>query len=65
MVKRILKYAVASVVIFLVLSVISIVKNWEYISNYFSNAFYTYGGVALYIAIILIGIALMIKSLFK
>lgn len=64
MLRRISKYAIALAVMFLVLSVISIYKNWDFLVNYFSNSLYSIGGVVLYLLIYAIGFALLFKAIF-
>lgn len=64
MLRRIAKYGIALAVIFLVLSVISIYKNWDFLVSYFSNSLYSIGGVALYFLIYAIGLVLILKTVF-
>lgn len=64
MLRRIAKYVIALAVMFLVLSVISIYKNWDFLVNYFSNSLYSIGGVVLYLLIYGIGFVLLFKSIF-
>lgn len=64
MLRRISKYGIALVVMFLVLSVISIYKNWDFLVDYFSNSLYSIGGVVLYLLIYAIGFALLFKTIF-
>lgn len=64
MLRRIAKYGITLAVIFLVLSVISIYKNWGFLVTYFSNSLYSIGGVALYLLIYGIGLVLILKAVF-
>lgn len=64
MLRRIAKYGIALAVIFLVLSVISIYKNCDFLANYFSNSLYSIGGVVLYLLIYGVGLALILKAVF-
>lgn len=64
MLRRIAKYGIALAVMFLVLSVISIYKNWDFLVTYFSNSLYSIGGVVLYLLIYGIGLALILKAVF-
>lgn len=63
MFRRISKYGIALVVMFLVLSIISISKNWDFLVSYFSNSLYSIGGVVLYLLIYAIGFALLFKAI--
>ncbi len=65
MLRRIAKYGVALAVIFLVLSIISIYKNWDFLVNYFSNSLYTIGGVVLYLLIYGLVFFLLFKAIFR
>ncbi|WP_294823336.1 hypothetical protein [uncultured Eubacterium sp.] len=64
MLRRIAKYGIALAVMFLVLSIISIYKNWDFLVSYFSNSLYSIGGVALYLLIYGVGLALILKAVF-
>lgn len=65
MLRRIAKYGIALAVMFLVLSVISIYKNWDFLVRYFSNPLYSIGGVALYLLIYGIGLILILRAVFR
>lgn len=65
MLRRIAKYGIALVVMFLVLSIISIYKNWDFLVNYFSNSLYSIGGVVLYFLIYGLGFFLLFKAIFR
>ncbi|MCH5314746.1 MAG: hypothetical protein J1E81_02440 [Eubacterium sp.] len=65
MVQRIFRYVVAAGIIFLVLSVISIYKNWDSLTDYFSNSLYYVGGVVLYLLIYAIGFFLIFRAIFR
>lgn len=64
MLRRISKYGIALAVMFLISSVISIYKNWDFLVNYFSNSLYSIGGVVLYLLIYGVGFALLFKAIF-
>lgn len=65
MLRRIAKYGIALAVVFLVLSVISIYKNWDFLVAYFSNSLYSIGGVVLYLLIYGVGFFLLFKAIFR
>lgn len=65
MLRRIAKYVIALAVMFLVLSIISIYNNWDFLVNYFSNSLYSIGGVVLYLLIYWIGFFLLFKAIFR
>ncbi len=65
MLRKISKYGIALAVMFLVLSVISIYKNWDFLVNYFSNSLYSIGGVVIYLLIYAIGFFLLFKAIFR
>jgi len=64
MLRRLSKYGIAVVAIFLILSAISIYRNWDFLVNYFSNSLYSIGGVVLYLLIYAVGFALLFKAIF-
>lgn len=65
MLRRISKYGIALAVMFLVLSVISIYKNWDFLVDYFSNSLYSIGGVVLYLLIYAVGLFLLFRAIFR
>ncbi len=65
MLRRIAKYGIASAIIFLILSVVSIYKNWDFLVSYFSNSLYSIGGVVLYLLIYAAGFFLLFKAIFR
>lgn len=64
MLRKIEKYGIILAVMFLILSIISIYNNWDFLVNYFSNSLYSIGGVVLYLLIYGIGFVLLFKSIF-
>ena len=64
MVKRILRYVYAASVLFLILSVASIWKNWSTLSVYFSNSLFSVGSVLLYLLIFGAALFLIFRVLF-
>lgn len=65
MLRKISKYGIALAIMFFVLSVISIYKNWDFLVNYFSNSLYSIGGVVLYLLIYGVGFFLLLKAIFR
>lgn len=63
--QRILRYGIALLCIFLVLSCICLYQYRDYISTYFSNSISSALGIGLYILIFVVGIVLMLRALFK
>lgn len=64
-IRRILKYGIGFLCVFLVLSFISLYEHREILSQYFSTAFSSLIGIGLYILIFAVGIGLMLKALFR
>lgn len=63
--KRIIRYVGIMAVLFLILSIISVARNWDYMMNYFSNSLYSVGGVVLYLLIYAVGFFLLFRAIFK
>ena len=64
MFRKIMHYILAAVIIFFILSVVSVAKNWDVITNYFTNSLYSIGGLILYLAIYAIAFGLLLKAVF-
>ncbi len=62
---RVLRYAIVLLMIFIILSVIALHKYWYALEAYFSSSISAVAGSVLYILIIIIGIAMMIRAAFR
>lgn len=65
MFRRLMKYALAAVIIFFILSIISVVKNWDVVTGYFTNSLYSVGGIILYLLIYALGFSLLFRAVFR
>lgn len=63
--QRILRYGIAFLCIFFVISCLCIYKYRDYLEAYFSNGLSSLAGIGLYILIFAVGIGLMLKAVFK
>lgn len=63
--KRIFVYLITFLVITLIVSVFSVIRHWDIIAAYFANSVSSLAGLALYLLIIVFGIGLIVKSLFR
>lgn len=64
-IRRILRYGIAFLCIFLVLSCICLYEHIELLSSYFSSSLSSAIGIGLYLLIFGVGIGLMVKAVFK
>lgn len=63
--RRILRYGIAFVCIFFVLSCISLYQHREILSSYLSNSLSAAVGIGLYLLLFAVCIGLMLKALFR
>lgn len=63
--RRILRYGVAFLVIMFILSCICLYQYRDALAAYFSSSLSSVAGIGLYILIYGVGIGLMLKALFK
>lgn len=63
--RRILRYGVAFLIIMLILSCICLYQYRDALSAYFSSSLSSAVGIGLYVLIFAVGIGLMLKALFK
>lgn len=63
--KRVLRYGIAFLCVFLVVSLICIYEHRDFLASYFSSSLSYAAGIILYLLIYGVGIGLILKSLFK
>lgn len=63
--KRILKYGIAFLCTFLVVSLICIYEHRAFLASYFANSISSVAGVCLYLLVWGVGLGLIIKSVFR
>lgn len=63
--RRVLKYGIAFLCIFLVISIICIYEHRDFLASYFTNSISSVAGIGLYLLIWGAGMWLIIKSVFK
>ena len=63
--RRIARYGIGFVAIILILSIFSIVKNWDVLTTYFTNLAYSFAGIGLYLLIFGVAFWIMLKPLFR
>lgn len=65
LVKRVLRYGIAFLCILLVLSVICIYEHRDFLMSYFTSSLSSIAGIALFLLISVVGIGLIIRSVFR
>lgn len=63
--RRILKYGIAFLCIFLVISIICIYEHRDFLASYFTNSISSAAGIGLYLLIWGAGMWLVVKSVFR